>query len=67
MKKILQEVLPSYGKKFTFETTLANMPAGMIRTMRLGIYSVPTLLINHEIAFREVPSKQALIDKLNSY
>jgi hypothetical protein len=64
---LLKEVLPDFGDKFRLETTLANLPVGMIRTMKLGIYAVPTLLIDDKIVFREVPSKQALIDKLKTY
>jgi len=67
MKRMLKEVLPDFGDKFRVETTLANLPVGMIRTMKLGIYTVPTLLIDHKIVFREVPSKQVLIDKLKTY
>ena len=67
MKKMLQEVLPDFGDKFKLETTLANLPVGMIRTMKLGIYAVPTLLIANKIVFREVPSKQDLIIKLKTY
>jgi predicted DsbA family dithiol-disulfide isomerase len=67
MKRMLNEVLPEFGEKFKFETTLANMPSGMIRTMKLGIYAVPTLLIDDKIVFREVPSKQDLINKLKTY
>ncbi len=67
LKRLLQDVLPGFGDKFRLETTLANMPMGMIRTMKLGIYAVPTLLIDNKIVFREVPSKQDLIDKLKMY
>ena len=67
LKRMLQEVLPEFGEKFKLETTLANLPIGMIRTMKLGIYAVPTLLIDNKIVFREVPSKQDLIDKLKTY
>lgn len=67
LKRMLQEVLPEFGDKFKMETTLANMPVGMIRTMKLGIYAVPTLLIDNVIVFREVPSKQDLINKLKLY
>lgn len=67
MKRMLKEALPDFGDKFRVETTLANLPVGMIRTMKLGIYAVPTLLIDNKIVFREVPSKQALIDKLKTY
>jgi len=56
-----------FGDKFELKTTLANGPVGMVRSMKLGIHSVPTLLINNEIVFRGVPSKQELINKLNSY
>jgi predicted DsbA family dithiol-disulfide isomerase len=67
IKRMLREVLPEFGEKFKLETTLANLPIGMIRTMKLGIYAVPTLLIDHKIVFREVPLKQDLINKLKSY
>jgi predicted DsbA family dithiol-disulfide isomerase len=67
LKRMLQDVLPEFGEKFKLETTMANMPVGMVRTMKLGIFSVPTLLINSEIVYREVPSKQDLINKLKSY
>lgn len=67
LKRMLQEVLPTFGTKFKLETTLANMPVGMVRTMKLGIFAVPTLLIDNKIVFREVPTKQALIDKLKMY
>jgi predicted DsbA family dithiol-disulfide isomerase len=67
MKRMLREVLPGFGDKFKLETTLANLPVGMVKTMKLGIYAVPTLLIDNKIVFREVPSKQDLIDKLKTY
>jgi len=67
MKRLLDEVLKEYGNKFELKQTIANMPIGMIRTMKLGIHAVPTLLINNEIAFRSVPTKEKLIDKLNTY
>ena len=67
LKRLLNEVLPTYGNKFELKQTLANMPAGMFRTMKLGIHAVPTLLINNEIVFRSVPAKQELINKLNNY
>ena len=66
-KRLLDEVLPNYGEKFRFTKSLANLPFGMIRTLKLGIHTVPTLLINNEITFRSVPSKEELINKLNSY
>jgi len=67
LKQMLNDVLPEFGDKFELKTTLANGPIGMVRTMKLGIHAVPTLLINNEIAFRRVPSKKELIDKLNNY
>jgi predicted DsbA family dithiol-disulfide isomerase len=67
LKRMLDEVLPEFGHKFKFSRSLANSPMGMIRTMKLGIYAVPTLLINGEIVFRSVPTKDELIDKLKSY
>lgn len=67
LKRMLDEVLPQFGNKFKFNRSLANSPLGMIRTMKLGIHAVPTLLINDLIIFRSVPTKEELIDKLNSY
>jgi len=67
MKRMLKEVLPGFGDKFRFETTMANLPAGMIKTLRLGIHTVPTLLIDNKIEYREVPSKNELINKLKTY
>jgi hypothetical protein len=64
---MLQEVLPEFGDKFKLETTMANLPIGMIRTMKLGIHTVPTLLIDNKIVFKEVPSKQELMNKLKIY
>jgi predicted DsbA family dithiol-disulfide isomerase len=67
MKRMLQEVLPQFGEKFKLETTMANLPVGMIRSMKLGIHAVPTLLIDNKIVYREVPSKQDLVNKLKMY
>jgi predicted DsbA family dithiol-disulfide isomerase len=67
MKRLLDEVLKEYGNKFVIKQTIANMPIGMVKTMKLGIHAVPALLINDEIAFRSVPTKLELIDKLNKY
>ena len=66
-KRMLQDVLPEFGDKFKLETTLANLPKGMLRTMKLGIHAVPTLLIDDKIVYKEVPSKQELIHKLKTY
>lgn len=67
LQRMLDETLPEFGDKFTLKRTMANAPLGMIKTMRLGIHTVPTLLINNEIAFKQVPSKQELLTKLKTY
>ncbi|MDO9510987.1 MAG: thioredoxin family protein [Bacteroidales bacterium] len=64
LKRMIKEAIPEFGDKFEFKTTLASAPIGMIRSMKMGIHSVPTLLINDKIVFREVPSKQELINQL---
>ena len=66
-QKMLKDVLPQFGEKFEFKKTLANSPIGFIRTAKLGIHSVPTVLIDNEIVWREVPAKQELINKLKMY
>ena len=67
LQRMLDETLPAFGDKFVFKKTMANAPLGMIKTMRLGIHSVPALLIDNEIAFRQVPTKQDLMNKLTIY
>lgn len=67
LKRMMDEVLPDFGNKFSFEKKLANSPKGMIKTMKLGIHSVPSLLIDGEIVFKELPSKNELINKLKTY
>jgi len=67
LKRMLDEVLPLFGNKFEFSRSLANSPMGMIRTMKLGIHAVPTLLINDKIVFRSVPTKEELVNELKSY
>jgi len=67
LKRMLNEILPQFGSKFEFRKSMANSPIGMVRTMRLGIHTVPTLLFDNKIVFKSVPTKEELIDKLNSY
>jgi len=67
MQRLLNETLPEFGEKFVLKKTMANGPLGMIKTMKMDIHTVPTLLINNEIAFKQVPTKQELINKLKIY
>jgi len=67
LQRMLDETLPEFGNKFVLKKTMANAPFGMIRTIKLGIHNVPALLINNEIVFKQVPTKQELINKLNRY
>jgi predicted DsbA family dithiol-disulfide isomerase len=67
LKKLLDDVLPNYKNKFKFKRILANSPKGYIKTMKMNIHSVPVLLIEGKIVFKEVPTKDELIKTLNSY
>jgi len=67
MKRMLNEVLPQFDDKFLLKRSLANSPFGMLKTMKLGIHTVPALLIDNKIIYRSVPSKDELINKLSSY
>jgi predicted DsbA family dithiol-disulfide isomerase len=67
LQQMLDEALSGYGDKFVMKKTMANGPIGMFKTMKLGIHTVPTLLIDTEIAFKYVPTKMELIEKLNRY
>ncbi|GAB4446229.1 MAG: hypothetical protein Fur0028_00550 [Bacteroidales bacterium] len=64
---MLDDILPMYGEKFSVKKSLASSPIGMVRTMKLGIHAVPALLINNNVVFRSVPTKDELIKKLNEY
>ncbi len=66
-KRMLDDVLPQFENKFEFKKSLASSPIGIIRTMKLGIHAVPALIINKKVVFRNVPTKEELINKLNSY
>ncbi|MBU0488437.1 MAG: thioredoxin family protein [Bacteroidetes bacterium] len=67
LKRMLEDVLPQFGNKFVLKKTSANMPGGMIRTMKLGIHAVPALLIEKKIVFRSVPTREELITVLKTY
>jgi len=67
LQQMLEEILPEFGDKFVLKKTMANAPLGMIKTLKLGIHTIPTLMINNEIAFKQVPSKQELMNKLKIY
>ncbi|MBS4058652.1 MAG: thioredoxin family protein [Bacteroidetes bacterium] len=66
-KQLLKDVLPQFGNKFILRMSLANSPRGMIKTMKLGIYAVPALLIDNQIVFKSVPEKAQLIDILEKF
>lgn len=67
LKQMLKDVLPQFGKKYSLKLSLANSPRGMIKTMKLGIYAVPALLIDNQIVFKSVPEKAQLIDTLERF
>ena len=67
MKRRLEEVLPQYGNKFELKRSHASSPMGLIKTMKYGIHAVPALMIDKEVVFRSVPTKEELTQKLNSY
>lgn len=67
LSRMLDDVLPQFGNKFVLKKSLANMPLGMIKTMRLGIHAVPALLVDNKIVFKSVPSREALVNLLSSY
>jgi predicted DsbA family dithiol-disulfide isomerase len=66
-QRLLDEVMPGYGNQFTYKKTLASGPFGYVKSLKLGIHTVPTVLINNEIVFRSVPTRKQLIEKLNQY
>lgn len=67
MKRLLKEALKTFDEQFELKQTNASLPFGMLKTIKLGIHSVPTLTINNEIVFRNVPTKKELLAELNKY
>ncbi|PKP22201.1 MAG: hypothetical protein CVU05_04880 [Bacteroidetes bacterium HGW-Bacteroidetes-21] len=67
LKRMLDEILPQFGDRFQFKKSLANSPMGMIRTIKLGIHSVPALLIDNVVVYKSVPTKDEIVKKLSSY
>ncbi len=66
-EKMIKDILPDFGEKFHFKKTLASSPVGYLKTLKLGIHSVPTVLIENKIVFRSVPAREELIKQLNQY
>jgi len=64
-KRLLKEILPQYGDKFELKETLVSSPLGWVKSFKLGIHAVPVLLLNDEIIFRSLPTKEELINRLN--
>ncbi|MDP3682296.1 MAG: hypothetical protein Q8S01_00045, partial [Ignavibacteria bacterium] len=64
-KRLLKEVIPQYGNKVELKETLVSSPLGWAKSFKLGIHAVPVLLLNDEIIFRSLPTKEELINKLN--
>jgi len=67
LEKLLNQVLPEFNEFFELKKTLANSPKGYFKTLKLGIHSVTTLLINNEIVFRNVPEKNQLKESLTKF
>lgn len=65
LDRMLNDVLPGYGDKIKLKKILISSPSGYIKSLKLGIHSVPTLVLDGKIIFRQVPEKSALIQKLN--
>jgi len=63
VKKFLMEEKGS----FIFTETLVNSPSGMVRSLKKGIHSVPTLLLDDKIIFRDLPTEEELFKVLKNY
>jgi predicted DsbA family dithiol-disulfide isomerase len=66
LERMLDDILPAYSEKIEFKKVMANSPSGYLKTLKLGIHSVPTLVLNGKIIFRYVPEKQILVEKIIS-
>lgn len=61
---MLKEILPEFGDQITLKETLISTPSGWLKSFKLGIHSVPVLLLNDEILFKSLPTKNELHNKL---
>jgi len=66
LEKMLEDVLPLYSP-IEFRKVLVSSPAGYFRSLKLGIHSVPTLLIDGNVVLRSVPTREELVQKLNKF
>ncbi len=64
-KTLLKKIVKENPEKFRLKETLISSPKGMISRYKLGIYAVPTILIDRKIAFRSLPLEIELKEKLN--
>ena len=64
-KQLLNKIIEENPGKVRLKQTLISSPKGMIRRYKLGIYAVPTILIDGEIVFRSLPEEEELKEKLN--
>ena len=66
MCEAVRSVEKHYGKRLLWRETLIKSLAGIRRTQKLGVSTLPTLLINNEIVFDNlVPTREELIREID--
>lgn len=66
MCEAVRSVEEHYGKRLVWRETLIKSLAGIRRTQKLGVSTLPTLLMNNEIVFDNlVPTREELIREID--
>ena len=61
----IKKIMDENPEKIKFKQTLISSPTGIINRYKIGIHSVPTILIDGKIVFRGLPEKEELKKELN--
>ncbi len=64
-KSLIKKIIKENPGKISYKQTLISSPKGMINRYKLGITSVPTVLIDGKIVFRGLPEEEELKEELD--
>jgi len=66
MVEAVKSVADSYGDKLTWHESLIKSLSGIRRTQKLGVKTLPTMLINNEVVFDNItPTKAELCKEID--
>lgn len=66
MVESVKSVVDKYGEKLSWQESLIKSLSGIRRTQRLGVSTLPTMLINNEVVFDNItPTKDELCKEID--